>query len=157
MAFCAFGDSDYDVTAGHSPTHCGSTTLEATKRALSYYMPHRMAPWCNNQGNPTCSAPVNDIIKEVKKFEVCSKGRPSKAKRAVRPNEFHKAINLLQSHSSFDLKYRYPMVCLWQHQVIGRLGNAANFEINNSTSHPGFNFALQTKVCWSKNVIEERD
>ena len=157
MAFCAFGDPDCDVAAGHHPTHCRSATLEATKHALSYYMPHRMAPWCNNQGNPARSAPVNDIVKEVKKFEVRSEGRPSKAKRAVRPNEFRKAINLLQSHSSFDLKYRYPMVCLWQHHLIGRLDDAANFEINDPTSHPGFNFALQTKVRWSKNVMEERD
>jgi len=68
MAFCAFGDPDYSVhpPANHRPTHCRSSTLEAMKRALSYYVPHRAVPWCNNQGNPTCSAPVNDIVKEVK-------------------------------------------------------------------------------------------
>jgi len=44
-----------------------------------------------------------------------------------------------------------------QHHLIGRLDDAANFEINDPTSHPGFNFALQTKVRWSKNGMEERD
>jgi len=119
MAFCAFGDPDYDVAAGDHPTHCRSATSEATKRALSCHLPHRMTPWCNNWGNPACTAPVNDIIKEVKKFEVRSEGRPSKAKRAVRLNEFRKATNLLQSHCSFDLKHRYPMVFSFQQMKVG--------------------------------------
>jgi len=160
MAFCAFGDPDYDVNppANHRPTKCRSSTLEATKRALSFYMPYKLVPWCQNRGNPTRSAMVNDIIKQVKKFEVRAEGAPSKAKRPVRPNEFRKAISLLRSHDeSFDLKYRYPMVCLWQHHLIGRLDDAANFEVNDPSSHPDFDFALQTQVRWSKNVMEERD
>mgnify|MGYP000355231538 CR=1 FL=1 len=156
MAFCTFGDPDCDVTDGHRPTHCRSSTLEATKRALSYYMPHRTAPWCNNQGNPTHSAPVNDIIKEVKKFEVRGEGSPSKAKRAVRPNKFSHAIRLLRSLPSFDCKYKHPMVCLWQHYLIGRLDDAAHFEVKDPAGHPNFDFALRTNVRWSKNVMEER-
>ena len=63
MGLLAFGDPDYNAHApvNHRPTHCRSSTLEACKRALSYYMPHCTVPWCNNQGNPTRSAPVNDI------------------------------------------------------------------------------------------------
>jgi len=156
MAFCAFGDPDYDVTAGHRPTNCRSSTLEATKRALSYYMPHRTVPWCNNQGNPTRSTPVNDVIKEVKKFEARGEGSPSKAKRAVRPNEFSHAIRLLRSLPSFDCKHKHPMACLWQHSLKCRLDDAAHFEVTDPAGHPNFDFALRTNVRWPKNVMEER-
>ena len=158
MGLLAFGDPDYNAhpPVNHRPTHCRSSTLEACKRALSYYMPHRTVPWCNNQGNPTRSAPVNDIIKEVKKFEVRGEGSPSKAKRAVRPNEFCHAIRILRSLPSFDCKYKYPMVCLWQHALIGRLDDAAHFEVKDPAGHPNFDFALRTNVRWSKNVMEER-
>jgi len=156
MAFCAFGDPDCDVAAGHRPTHCRSSALEATKRALSCGVPHRAVPWCNNQDNPTCSAPVNDIVKEVKKVEVRGEGSPSKAKRAVRPNEFAHAIRLLRSLPSFACKCKHPIACLWQHCLIGRLDDAACFEVKDPVGHPNFDFALRTNVRWSKNAMEER-
>jgi len=158
MAFMAYGDPDHNIhpPVNHRPIFCRSSTLEATKRALSYYMPHRHVPWCNNQGNPTRSAPLNDLIKEVKKFEVRGEGSPSKAKRAVRPNEFAHALRILRSLPSFDCKYKYPMVCLWQHALIGRLDDAAHFEVTDPAGHPNFDFALRTNVRWSKNVMEER-
>jgi len=158
LGLAAYGDPDFDTSdpVNHRPTYCRSSNLEAIKRALSYYMPHRHVPWCNNQGNPTRSAPVNDLIKEVKKFEVRGEGRPSQAKRAVRPNEFAKATSLLRSQPGFDCKYKYPMVCLWQHQLIGRLDDAAHFEVKDPQGHPNFDFALRTNVRWSKNVMEER-
>ena len=152
----AYKDPDYDIAAGHRPTGCRSSNLAAAKRALSFYMPHRTVPWCNGQGNPTRSAPVNDLIKEVKKFEVRGEGCPSHAKRPVRPNEFRKAIEILRSLPDFNCKCKYPMICLWQHSLIGRLDDAAHFELKDPHGHPNFDFALRTNVRWSKNVMEER-
>jgi len=154
----AHNDPDYDIhpPANHRPKYCRFSTLESAKKALSYYMPHRTVPWCNNQGNPTRSGPVNDIIKEVKKFEARGEGCPSHAKRAVRPNEFRKSIQLLRVQPSFECKYKYPMVCLWQHTLIGRLDDAAHFKVEDPGGHPQFDFALQTNVRWSKNGMEER-
>ena len=153
-----YNDPDYNIhpPSNHRPTHCRSTTLETAKKAISYYMPHRTVPWCNNQGNPTRSGPVNDIIKEVKKFEVRGEGCPSHAKRAVRPNEFRKSLRLLRGQPGFDCKYKYPMVCLWQHALIGRLDDAAHFEVNDPAGHPTIDGALKTKARWSKSVMEER-
>ena len=158
MGLYAHRDPNCDTSppANHWPTHCRSSALEACKRALSFCMPHRTVPWCNNQGNPTRSAPVNDIIKEVKKFEVRGEGSPSKAKRAVRPNEFKKAIQLFRAQPSFECKHKCPMVCLWQHQLIDRLDDAAHFEVKDPQGHPNFDFALRTNDRWSKNVMEER-
>jgi len=96
------------------------------------------------------------MIKEVKKFEVCGEGRLSQAKRAVRPNEFAKALSLLRSQPGFDCKHKCPMVCLWQHQLIGRLDDAAHFKVKYPQGHPNFDFALRTNVRWSKNAMKER-
>jgi len=158
LGLAAYGDPDFDISdpVNHRPACCRSSNLEAIKRALSYCMPHRHVPWCNNQGNPTRSAPMNDMIKEVKKFEVRGDGRRSQAKRAVCPNEFAKALSLLQSQPGFDCKYKHQMACLWQHQLIGRLDDAAHFEAKDPQGHPNFDFALRTNVRWSKNVMEER-
>jgi len=151
-------DPHYNIhpPSNHRPTHCRSTTLETAKKAISCCMPHRTVPWCNNQGNPTRSGPVNDIIKEVKKFEVRGEGCPSHAKRAVRPNEFRKSLRLLHGQPGFDCKYKHPMVWLWQHALIGRLDDAAHFEVNDPAGHPTIDGTLKTKVRWSKNVMEER-
>jgi len=158
LGLAAHGDPDCDVSdpVSHRPACCRPSNLEAIKRALSCCMPHRHAPWCNDQGNPTRSAPVNDLIKEVKKFEVRGEGQPSQAKRAVRPNEFAKALSLLRSQPGFDCKHKCSMACLWQHQLIGRLDDTAHFEAKDPQGHPNFDFALRTNVRWSKNVMEER-
>ena len=158
MGLQAYNDPDYNVNppALHRPTFCRSTNLESIKKALSYYMPHRTVPWCNGQGNPTKSAPVNDIIKEVRKFEVRGEGCPSSAKRPLRENEFIKSLQLLRAQPGFDCKYKYPTLQLWQHTLIGRLDDCAHFEVNDPRGHSQFEFALKTRVRWSKNVMEER-
>ena len=154
----AYGDPDYNIEppANHRPTHCRSTNLEAYKKAISYYMPHRTVPWCNNMGNPSKSSPVNDIIKEVKKFEVRGEGCAPNSKRPTREHEFRKAQELLRAQPGFDCKHRYPMINVWSHNLIGRLDDAAHFLVDDPRAHPNFDFASKTKVRWSKNVMEER-
>jgi len=153
-----FNDPDYNVhpPANHRPIHCRSTSLETYKKGLSYYMPHRTVPYVNGVGNPTRSAEVNDIINQIKKFEVRGEGCPSSAKRAIREKEFRKQLELLWAQPSFDLKYKYPFLLTWQHHLIGRLDDCANFEVSDPRGHGEFDFALKTKVKWSKNVMEER-
>ena len=144
----AYNDPDYNIysQANHQPKCCRSTTLETAKKAISYYIPHWTVPWCNNQGNPTRSGPVNDIIKEVKKFEVRGEGCPSHAKRPVRPNEFKKSVDILRQQPNFECKYKSPMICIWLHALIGRLEDAAHFEINDPAGHPTIDGALKAKV-----------
>jgi uncharacterized protein (DUF2267 family) len=47
-------------------------TLEYWKKAISSFMPNKHMPWdcISNEGNPTRSQEVQDVIKAVKKFEV---------------------------------------------------------------------------------------
>ena len=158
MGLLAYDDPDYIIEppASHRPIHCRSSNLEGYKKAISHYMPHRTVPWVNNQGNPTRSTPVNDIINEVKKFEVRGEGCPPNAKRPLRENEFRKSQELLKAQPNWECKYRYPMVGIWQHNLIGRLDDAANFQVKDPRGHGNFDFAIKTKVRWSKNVMEER-
>ena len=72
------------------------------------HVPHRAVPWCNGQGNPTKSAPVNDIIKEVRKFEVRGEGCPSSAKQPLREKEFIESLQLLRPQAGFDCKCKHP-------------------------------------------------
>jgi len=88
---------------------------------------------------------------------------PSKDARAPHPKPSELscptnsvAIRILRTLPSFDCKYKHRMVCLWQHSLIGRLDDAAHFEVKDPQGHPNFDFALRTNVRWSKNVMEER-
>jgi len=80
----AYNDPDYNVfpPALHQPTYCQSSSLETYKKGPFYYMPRYTVPYVNGVGNPTRLAEVNDIINEIKKFEVRGKGCSSSAKRA---------------------------------------------------------------------------
>ena len=48
------------------------------------------------------------------------------------------------------------MACIMQYTLIGRIDDVAHFEVTDPQAHPNFDFALQTKVRWSKNVLDER-
>jgi len=154
----AYNDPNYNVfpPALHRPTYCRSTSLETYKKGLSYHMPHRTVPYVNGVGNPTRSAKVNDIINEIKKFEVRGEGCGSSTKRPIREAKFRKQLELLRAQPTFDCKYKYPALLTWQHHLIGRLDDCANFEMSDPMGHPEFDFACKTKVKWSKNVMEER-
>ena len=152
----AYDDPDPDPSRGHRPTHGRSDSLYYAKKALSHFMPYRTVPWCNGRGNPTKSAIVNTMIKEVKKFEVRGEGAPSHAKRPLKQVEFRKTLELFRQQNDFNHKWRYPMMALWQYHLIGRVDDVCNFKCNDPRGHGEFDFALKTKVRWSKNVMEER-
>jgi len=75
----AYNDPDYNIhpPANHRRKCCCSSSLEAAKKAMPGYMPHHTSPWCTDQGNPTRSGPVNNIIKEVENFYARGKCCPS--------------------------------------------------------------------------------
>ena len=73
----AYGDPNFKTGPpwNHRPIYARSSSIEQYKKSLSYYMPYRNVPWTNDgRGNPTRSTDVNDLIKEMKKFEVRGEG-----------------------------------------------------------------------------------
>ena len=152
----AYKDPYPNIVGGARPIHARSDSLYYMKKALSRYMPYRTANWVNGQGNPTKSDIVNDMIKEVKKFEVRGEGAPSNAKRPLKQSEFRKTLSLFRAQGDWNHRWRYPMMCLWQFNLIGRVDDVVHFKLTDPRGHNDFDFALKTKVRWSKNVMEER-
>jgi hypothetical protein len=54
-------------------------------------------------------------------------------------------------------KYMVSTAAKFQFHLIARLDDTCRFEECDLKPHPQFPFALLAKMCWSKNVREERD
>lgn len=96
----------------------------------------------------------------MKKAEVRKLGKASQAKRDLKRPEFRKTLRILDrdAGNNIDLKYKMPTMMKLQVHIIGRTDDITNIETRDLRSHDKFkDFALQMKVSWSKNVLEERD
>jgi hypothetical protein len=111
------------------------------------------------QGNPTKSAEVNNLIKKVKKCEVRHVGAPSKARRAAKMDEYRAAMRILMAKPQNDLMrcYLVPSLMKFQFHMIGRVDDCSQFLMESLTTNPDNDFTLRAKLRWSKNVHEERD
>jgi hypothetical protein len=119
-------------------------------------MPYKNAAWVQGKGNPTKSQAVNDMIEQVKKFEVRGQGSPSNAKRPLRQNEFIKTLELFRQQDNWNHRRKYPMMALWQYHLIGRVDDVLNFKVVDPRGHGDYDFPKKTRrVRWSKNVMEE--
>ena len=85
---------NYEVYGNETPAdddeaQIRSSTVEFWKKALSYFMPNRMMVWNEiaGVGNPTRYALVNQLIKVMKRKEVCGQGQSSRALRPLNDNE----------------------------------------------------------------------
>ena len=58
-----------DPSADDNPTLGRSSNIAYIKKAVSYFMPNRLATWDvgTQRGNPTKSLLLNDLVKAVKK------------------------------------------------------------------------------------------
>ena len=122
-------------------------------------MPNRLVAWNEEtkSGNPTRSVRLNDLIKLVKKKEVRKLGKMSQAHRAFEKSEFEWMLKRLRGSECQTYKYTVTAFFIFQYNLIARLDDIANFSLNDLTPNIEFNFALNSKMCWSKNVMKERD
>jgi hypothetical protein len=142
-----------------NPTLGRSSSLEYYKKALSHYMVNRLTPWneISQVGNPTRSVEVNNLIKRVKKKEVRKQGKKSSARRPLEPAEFLRTLRMLNESHDIKRKYMVPTAAKFQFCMVGRLDDTCRFEEVDLKPNLQFPFALLAKMCWSKNVMEERD
>jgi hypothetical protein len=142
------------------PTHYRSSNLEQNKKAISFYMPNKNYPWNvhSGSGNPFKSVPVNDVVNTVHKMECRKQGRPPCAKWDMKREEYCKTMRIIGCKSgNFEMQGKAPMMLKFQFHIISRNDDITNIETGDLRSHDKFGaFALQTKVSWSKNVMEER-
>ena len=157
MCLLAFGNEhpgDDD-----KPLHRRSSGLDFVKKAISFFMPNQNVKWNveSQTGNPTQSVAVNQVIKRIKKEEVRKRGKKSNAKRDLKRTEYRKTLRLLEANADHQRCHRLPAMMKTQFHIIGRADDVSNMETLDLRQHDKFKaFALQTKVSWSKNVLEER-
>jgi hypothetical protein len=67
-----FGIKDPPIDVNHHPVPCWIVIVGILEKTISFYMPKHLVQWSttNNEGNPTKSIDVNDLIRRVKKKEV---------------------------------------------------------------------------------------
>jgi hypothetical protein len=157
MTFMVYGVSE--PGPDDNPTLGRSSSLQFYKKALSYYMPNKLIAWnsISKTGNPTRSIPVNELIKRVKKKEVRKQGKASSARRPLEPAEFEMTLEMCNAFDSITRKYMVPAIGKFQYTMVARLDDTCRIEEADLKPNPQFPFALLCKMCWSKNVLEERD
>ena len=157
MKLTAFGRSD----AGDDdvPTCGRSSTLAFHKKALSYFMPNKHLGWnmVSLSGNPTRSPEINDLIKQVKRHEVRGEGVSSQVRRALTLPEFRSLVGMVPNSETFNLQVRIPCILKFQVHLIARVDDAAHVLMNKIWAHGMFDYALQVRLRWTKNCLEERD
>ena len=72
-------------------------------------------------------------------------------------NEFESVIMICRDMTNKFKRYHIPSYFIFQYNMIGRVDDVAHTYLNNVMSSPKFPFSLMTRMCWSKNVSEERD
>ena len=157
FAFKVYGTAD--PTPDMRPTQGRSNSILYTKKAISYFMPSKLETWSvrARTGNPTRAILVNNFVKSIKKMEVRRQGAPSQARRALTAGEFESIIRILRASSDPVRKYLCPAFHMYQFNLIARVDDTAHLKKENIRVHPEYPFSLLTRMCWSKNVNEERD
>ena len=79
----------------------------------------------------------------------------SQARRAFEKSELEWTLKRLRGSACQAYTYMVAAFFIFQYHLIARLDDIANFSLNDLTSNIEFNFALNSKMCWSKNVMEE--
>ncbi|KAL7540543.1 hypothetical protein ACHAWF_008540 [Thalassiosira exigua] len=155
FALNMFGKTDYEEDEPVKEGGWRWNTLDFQKKSFSYFMPNKKPEWCEGRGNPTKAEVVHKLMRHVKKLEVRGLGAPSRAKRPMSREEFVTELELLKKQPDWNHRVKYVTMCLWQYHLIGRADDTCHFEVDDPKGHV-YDFALQTKVRWSKNVLEER-
>ena len=158
LALKVFGTSTPIET--DKPTKGRSSSIEYSKKAISYLMPNRFMKWDlrSNSGNPTKSIKVNDLIKRVKKHEVRKEGKASSARRAMELSEFQELVKrcrkMPQNHVG---RYTGAAYFLFQFHMIAIIDDVEHFRCEDITANIEYSHTLKSKMRWSKNVLEERE
>ena len=94
-----------DPGVNDMPTLGRSSSLMFYKKAIFHFMPDKITPWSvwRQDGNPTRSVAVNNLIKLVKKKEVRKQGKKSQARSPFTEKEFEYLMALLEAHPNLGM------------------------------------------------------
>ena len=140
------------------PLFARSTTLQAHKRNLSYYMPLNNMQWdpIHKRGNPTRDASVNKSINAIEQFELKGQGAKPRDARALEFEEFHRVITCsrtkVKPRGKVIFQYVHTAFLLLQFHLCARTDDIVLFDIDEIRKNKyGF---LDIKLCASKNIYK---
>lgn len=143
--------STADPGEDDNPTLCRANTLYFHKKALSYFMPRKRPDWDDilQQGNPTKSLAVNNVISRLKLHEVHGTGVATSARRLF---EFDEYLNLLVATQRLFYPDREPamlrllavLTVQWHLMGIDDIMKLVISTIVFNSCHP---FTLHIKMC----------
>lgn len=72
----------------------------------------------------------------------------------MKQGEFRETLRLLEANEgNYDMQAKFPAMKNFQFRIICQADDITNLETNDLRSHSTFgNFALETRVSWSKNA-----
>ena len=147
-----YGKADPDVNDMSTQERLSS--LEFTKKDISYFMPDKIQSWSirRKDGNPTWSVSVNDLIKLVKKKEVRHQGKKSQAWSPLTENEYESLVGLLKSHPDLLKQFFGAGIIKYQYIMGAHINDslkALDCNLKGNTNTSMAHFSLLTHLCWS--------
>ena len=110
-------------------------------------------PWSNvaKVGNPTRSTPLNRIIRKMKEMEAARCGKPSQARRPLRPAEFETIIETLSKKKELEVGTWLTAYLSFMYNMIARVDDAAKFRSPDLQPFHQFpDYGITAKLCWTK-------
>jgi hypothetical protein len=123
-------------------------------------MPNNNMQWVETQnlGNPTKSRDIAKFLKTIMKKEAARLGMPSQARRAIHVAEFEQAIDFAEAHANKHVGLWGSAYSRYQFSMIARVDDCSKLRAPDlGVFHQYPDYGVSTRLCWSKNVMEERD
>ena len=114
----------------------------------------------NKTGNLTKLKQVNTIVNIVKKCEVQGNGKASQARKLFNEKEFVRIMNILEQSDNVANRLFCSAVYRYQLAMGARIDDTFKLSKRNikaNTDPTLESLSLVTKLCWSKNVMDEQD
>ncbi len=94
----------------------------------------------------------------MKRFQAQLRGRPAMARRSFTQQEWEQFMELVWGLDDPQIRLCASAYFPFMLHYITRLDDASKTYVHNLTGYRRFaNYAIMSKICWSKNVLEERD
>ena len=156
--FRLYGNPDADTDI--EKPKCRSNALKSWKKSISYFMPNSHMVWNEiaNVGNPTKSKEINKLIGQVKRKEAARRGAPSKKRRALFRSEFEQAMEHFAAMDKKEAGLFVGAFFRFQLHMAARGDDTAKARLADMLPFYQYqDYGITIKLCWSKNVTEERD
>jgi hypothetical protein len=99
---------------------------------------------------------INNLLMAIRRKEVRGLGKKSRKMRAFDKGEVDQIINKFEGDGRLIQRYIIPAFFKLQIHMMGRIDCISHLRISDITSNIQYPFTLLAKICWSKNIYDER-